>query len=51
MQALLTMFTAEHHLNRQISKQEMLDGTLGALLTDEDFTEASNVSNSLPLLS
>ena len=49
IQALLALFAAERQLKREISHQEMLDGTLGALLIDNDFTEASNVSDSLPL--
>ena len=48
IQALLALFAAERWLKREISHQEMLDGTLGVLLIDDDFTEASNVSDSLP---
>ena len=49
IQALLALFAAERRLKREISHQEMLDSTLGALLIDDDFTEASNVSDSLLL--
>ena len=49
IQALLALFAAERWLKREISHQEMLDGTLGALLCEDDFIEALNVSVSLPL--
>ena len=49
IQELLALFAAERQLKREISHQEMLDGTLGALLIDNDFTEPSNVSGSLLL--
>ena len=48
IQAVLALFAAEWQLKREISHQEMLDGTLAALLIDDDFIEASNVSDSLP---
>ena len=44
MEALLTMFTAERHLGRELTRTELIDGSLSTLLEPEDFDEAFNVS-------
>ena len=44
MEALLTLFTAEWQLERELTKSELLDGSLSKLLEAEDFDEAFNVS-------
>ena len=44
MEALLTLFAAERWLGRELTKSELLDGSLSKLLEAEDFDEAFNVS-------
>ena len=44
MEALLTMFAAEHRLGRELTKTELIDGSPPTLLKPEDFDEAFNVS-------
>ena len=44
MEALLTMFTAEHCLGRELTRTELIEGSLSTLLEPEDFDEAFNVS-------
>ena len=44
MEALLTMFTAECHLGRELTRTELIDGSLSTLLDPEDFDETFNVS-------
>ena len=44
MEALLTMFAAECHLGRELTRTELIDGSLSTLLDPEDFDEAFNVS-------
>ena len=44
MEALLTLFTMEQQLGRELTKSELLDGSLSKLLEVEDFDEAFNVS-------
>ena len=44
MEALLTLFAVEWQLGRELTKSELLDGSLSKLLEAEDFDEAFNVS-------
>ena len=44
MEALLTMFAAECCLGRELTRTELIDGSLSTLLEPEDFDEAFNVS-------
>ena len=44
METLLTLFTAEQCLGRELMKSELLDGSLSKLLKAEDFDETFNVS-------
>ena len=44
MEALLTMFAAECHLGRELTRTELTDGSLSTILEPEDFDEAFNVS-------
>ena len=44
MEALLTMFAAERSLGRELTRTELIDGSLSTILELEDFDEAFNVS-------
>ena len=44
MEALLTLFTTEWWLGRELTQTELQDGSLSKLIEEEDFNETFNVS-------